>query len=80
MNGRLLIPDKFDNYFQGEDRVWYSSKEMIGVCVYKQGKFAEIILDKKKRPETFDEFIDFFDDWEQSELLDFNQFLNQYEL
>lgn len=57
----------------------------IGMCVYRQGHFAEIIPDKKKKPETrkeFKEFLrDFYDSLPEDTMgISSNDFLNQYEI
>ena len=49
-------------YEKGYDQFWMTPDKDIGICVYKDGKWAEIILDvpdKKKLPKTKEEFEEF---------------------
>jgi len=61
----------------------FDSDEFIydnGLTVYKQGKFAEIIEDKKKLPKTKEEFENFHKEYIESPLtFTFTKFLDQYE-
>lgn len=55
------------HYCFENDWLQYISKNGIGITVYEQGKFAEIISDKKKLPETKVEFEEFYVDWCKSD-------------
>ena len=64
--------DSLSYYAEGHDN--------IVVRVYKQGIFAEIIEDKKKKPETREEFEEFMDDWLSDENEKRDEFLDQYDI
>jgi len=65
-------------YFSDSDDYWMCLENDKGICVYKQGKFAEIIPDKKPLPKTKEEFEKFLDDYAWVEPPPAN-FLDQYE-
>ena len=48
--------------------------------IYENGKFAEIIPDKKKKPETREEFLIFLDDYCESDDKSHQTFLDQYDI
>ena len=46
----------FDNYNYLDDILWYHTDYHSNICVYKQGKFAEIVPDEPKElPKTVEE-------------------------
>ena len=49
-----------------------------GVCVYQEGKWAEIIPDKKKLPKTREEFLKFLSEFSLSSGI-VPMFLKEYE-
>ena len=56
------IQEALAGYEKGYDQFWMTPDKDIGICVYKDGKWAEIILDvpdKKKLPKTKEEFEEF---------------------
>jgi len=63
------------------DKLWYNIRG-ANTCIllYEEGKFAEIIPDKKKKPETREEFEEFMDDWLSDENEKRNEFLDQYDI
>jgi hypothetical protein len=71
--------DRFWEYDDIKDRICYHTDvEGEGAWLYGNGKFAEIIPDKKKLPKTKKEFSKCFKDWlVYSGSTD--DFLNQYE-
>jgi len=79
-----LIIDRFVEYLSCEDKIIYKAINCKRMCLYEQGKFAEIIPDKKKLPKAKIEFVEFLKDY-NIELKDcddeftINKFLNQYE-
>ena len=74
-------PTGYDNY---RDRFWMCEKNEKGMLVYEQGIFAEIIPDKRKKPETKEERKKFMDEL-MSKLPDdtlalIYEFLDQYDI
>jgi len=69
-------PSGYDKKY---DQFWMIASNSDGVCVYEQGKFASIIPDKKKPPETREEFEKFHKEYIESPL-PFPEFLDQYEI
>jgi len=71
-------------YSFNEDRLWYEIKSerqvSTNLLIYEQGKFAEIIPDKKKKPETREEFLIFLDDYCESDDKSHQTFLDQYDI
>lgn len=68
------------------DRYWMRADNGNYICVYANGKFAEIIPDKKPLPKTREEYKEFLDDFwhalpEDDDMpgLVSDDFLNQYE-
>ena len=79
-----FIVESFWKYDSYDDKIWYREKDNIQpVCVYDQGKFAEIISDKKKLPKTREEFkiilCDCFDFLSENKYHTVEQFLYEYE-
>jgi len=70
-------------YSFNEDKLWYeidSEKHpTTNLLIYDQGKFAEIIPDKKKLPKTREEFEIFLDEYVYGEW-NRDKFLDQYEI
>jgi hypothetical protein len=61
---------KFKRYFINEDKVWYKSKNGNEVCVYRQGKFAEVLpQESKELPETLEELKQLFDKFYNSNII-----------
>jgi len=55
------------------------------MCLYEQGTFAEIIPDKLKKPDTWEEFNDFLNAYTEKRLIPFedlnkDDFLAQYDI
>jgi hypothetical protein len=69
------------SYVAKYDQFWGVATNSDGICLYASGKFAEILPDKKKKPETREEFEKMLDEYidvcEEKYIADF---LNQYEL
>ena len=75
----------FAEYDYDDDSIVYNDKDSRNMYIYQQGKFAEIIPDKKKRPETRAEFEEFLIAYNNNRLIPFEdlnyyEFLNQYEI
>ena len=75
----------FSSYAGGEDRLWYYSDNEHPMCLYEQGTFAEIIPDKLKKPDTWEEFNDFLNAYTEKRLIPFedlnkDDFLAQYDI
>jgi len=71
-------------YIKNGDSYWMVNKNDRGICVYKQGKFAEIIPDKRILPKAKIEFVPFLKDYNIElkncdDEFTINKFLNQYE-
>jgi hypothetical protein len=58
-DGHDAYPVKFGKYCINNDSLYYFDKDDNAIYVYHQGKFAEIIPDLKKLPETKAEFKEF---------------------
>jgi len=65
---------KFECYLSDCDQLWYND-----ILIYDQGKFAEIIPDKKKKPDTWNEFASMLERFANSDdsIVDV---LNEYEI
>jgi len=67
------------SYNHVEDEYWMKANNEMSICVYQQGKFAEIISDKKKKPDTWNEFASMLERFANSDdsIVDV---LNEYEI
>jgi len=86
-NFYIQKPISLWGYWPIEDELWYQigGKSTTNVLVYKQGKFADIIPDKKSKPETREDHKNFLADfckfWDIPPYLAPNHesFLDQYD-
>lgn len=63
VDGRYIVSD-FWEYSATEEGICYRAKgDSDGVWLYKRGKWAEILPDKKPLPKTKDDFITFLTHW-----------------
>lgn len=71
----------FYRYIYDTDEVIYRSNSPLTLTVYKRGKFAEIIHDKKKLPKTKEELYKFLRDWESYSDMenDIKAYIDEYE-
>jgi hypothetical protein len=81
----IIIENPRIKYYESSDELWYEDSKTFMQCVYKQGKFAEIISEKKKLPKTRDEFAELLHKFQDDAFLPFptmdvDVFLNEYEL
>lgn len=86
-NGKIGIPFESQAYYFSDDEFWMNCSEIVGACVYKKGKFAEILPDKKKKPETKEDYIALLRDWINDDQGGFtfsdeniSMFLDQYDI
>jgi len=75
----------FKEYRYNEDCMIYTDEAGLNMFVYDQGKFAEIIPDKKKLPKTREELKELLRQVQDDSLLpfptiDIDDFLDQYEI
>ena len=77
------IVKSFKSYDKCDDKLWYFTENDHIIILYKQGKFAEIIPDKKKLPEGKEGFKQVYYDWlklRNEPLLPFDAFIDQYDI
>jgi hypothetical protein len=75
----MVVVGGKDDIYNFEDDRYYMDCGKERRLIYGEGKFAEILPDKKKKPETKEEFEQMMADYISSDLTRSN-FLNQYEL
>ena len=55
-------PTRYENE-RGEDQYWMEGENKVGICVYQDGVFAEIIEETKALPKNIGELTKLFYDW-----------------
>lgn len=83
--GQYFINEEssWNHYDDESDRYWMTNESDASICVYEQGHFAEIIPDKKEKPETKDEFKEFIKEIFKSVLnneISIDDFLDSYDI